>query len=128
MRFPFPLLPGEFELPDEWLAEFGLTTSMFPLAFKISYSGTTISIPLAIIEPPWRGKEFPSDWRGFNKERMKNIFNGIILNAYMVPVQVMELPYFDYPPNPFKYRVYDGFHRFYAAIAFGLKDLPVIVC
>jgi hypothetical protein len=124
MRFPFPRLPGEFEIPDEWWAAAGMTgfTPSAP-AYLSTDAGARV-IPLREIEPPFRPPERPLDFRGFDRARMVRILSGFADGAGIEAVPLTELPQPEFPQAPFGYRVTDGFHRFYASAAAGFKCLP----
>ena len=126
MRFPFPLLPAEFEIPDEWWTEAGMT------GFKPSgsaYRSTAAANPISLrdIEPPCRYPEHPLDWHSFNRARLISVLNGIAAGDTIEPVPVAELQPIEFLRNPYRYRVKDGFHRFYASVAAGFECLPVTI-
>lgn len=124
MRFPFPLLPATFELPEEWLAEAGLQ-GFRPEGEAFRSAGDRVLIlPLREIEPPARWPEYPNDFQGFDRARMIRILAGIVAGDVIEPVPVLILPQPDAPRAPFRYRVRDGFHRFHASIAAGFTCLP----
>ena len=50
MRFPFPRLPGEFEIPDEWLTEAGMTGFTPSASAYPSTDPAARAIPLRDIE------------------------------------------------------------------------------
>jgi hypothetical protein len=126
MRFPLPLLPAEFELPDEWWVEAGL---MGFTSRGRAYGSTAIAVlvPLREIEPPPRNPERPLSWRGFDRARMISVLVDIATGAEIAPVSVVRLPEVEFPPSPYRYRVRDGFHRFYASVAAGFECLPVVI-
>ena len=127
MRFPFPLLPAEFEIPDDWWTEAGMTS------FKPSgsaYRSTVAAklVPLREIEPPFRFPERPLCWRGFDRARLISVLSGFVADAEIEPVPLFALPPLEFwEPAPFRYRVKDGFHRFYASVAAGFGCLPVTI-
>jgi hypothetical protein len=127
MRYQMPNYPCEFELPDSWLAEAGMT------GFKraaLAYHSTAdaVLIRLAEIEPPFRVMTVPQDWRGFDRTRMISILKGIAAGAEIKPVPLFQPPAVPfYIPQPYKYRTRDGTHRFYASIAAGFECLPCVV-
>jgi hypothetical protein len=127
MRFPFPLLPAEFEIPDEWWIEAGMPGFTPSSSAYRSTAGTTHTIRLRDIEPPFRFPERPLDWHGFDRTRLVRVLNWIATGAEIEPVPVVELPAADFPPAPFRYRVRDGLHRFYASVAAGFECLPVVI-
>ena len=126
MRFFFPLLPAEFEVPDEWWSEAGMV-GFTPRARSYRSALTANLIPLREIEPPFRFPEYPLDWRGFSRDRLIAILSGIAADAEIDPVPVIEVPPTDVPPAVFRYRVHNGLHRFYASVAAGFECLPVVI-
>ena len=46
--------------------------------------------------------------------------------AMIQPVPVTEIPFIDLDPSPYRFRVHDGFHRFYASVAAGFEALPTV--
>ena len=126
MRFHFPLLPAEFEIPDSWWIEAGMA------AFRASAPGYRSSpeaalVLLRTVEPPFRNPGVLRDWRGFDRARMIRVLGGIAGDAEMPPVPVVALLPTDDPAGPFAWRVCDGFHRFYASVAAGFEMLPVVI-
>ena len=79
MRYSFPRLPGEFEIPDQWLSEAGMTGFVASGRRAYCSAETAVLVPLREVEPP------------------------------------------------FRYRVRNGFHRFYASVAAGFECLPTII-
>ena len=126
MRFSFPLFPAQFEIPDEWWAEAGMQDFKVSGPAFHSTAGTEM-VPLRQVEPPFRFSEYPKDWRGFERGRLISIFQGIAAGADMPPVPVVELPPSDISPHPFRLRVCNGLHRFYASVAAGFTHLPVVI-
>jgi hypothetical protein len=126
MRFSFPLLPAEFEIPDEWWFEAGMA-DFVPLGPAYRSIAAATLIPLRAIEPPFRFPESPLDWHGFDRVRLICILSGFVKGDEIKPVPVVELPPADVPPAPFRYRVRDGVHRFYASVAAGFQCLPAVV-
>jgi hypothetical protein len=121
MRYPMPNYPCEFEIPDDWLTEAGIEgfTRTAP-----AYRSTpaAVAVPLREIEPPYRVPE--KDWRGFDRGRLVSVLVGIATGAEIEPVPLLKLPPSDFPAAPYRYRVRNGFHRFYASIAAGFECLP----
>jgi hypothetical protein len=123
MRFPMPNFPCEFEIPDDWLAEAGMDSF---IRAGVSYRSTPAArlLPLTAVEPVYRLVGHPKDWRGFDRVRLISVLKGIVADAEIEPVPLFELPVTDYPHTPYRYRVLNGFHRFYASIAAGFDHLP----
>jgi hypothetical protein len=127
MRYSFPLLPGEFEIPDQWWAEAGMT-GFVPVGRRAYCSAeTAVLVPLRDVEPPFRLQECKLDGNGFDRLRLISILRGFVAATEIVPVPLIRLPSADFPPAPFGYRVRDGFHRFYASVAAGFECLPSII-
>ncbi len=85
-----------------------------------------VLVPLREIEPPitpWT----PKDWCGFDHDRLVRILNDIATGVEIEPVPLVELPAQDFPPALYRYRVRDGFHRFYASVAAGFECLPAVI-
>jgi len=118
-----PNYPCEFELPDSWLAEAGMAnfTSKAP-AYRSTVDA--VLVPLADVEPPYRRVTHPKDWRGFDRVRMVSILKGIFAGAAIEPVPLLELPTSELSLRPYRYRVLNGVHHFYASIAAGFESLP----
>jgi hypothetical protein len=120
-----PNYPCEFELPDEWWLAAGME-SFTPAASAYRSTAASATILLRDIEPPPRAT--PNDWRGFDRERLISVLSGIAAGADIPPVPVDELrPINDWSQQPYKYRVRDGFHRYYASIAAGFRKLPALI-
>jgi hypothetical protein len=128
VRYLMPNYPCEFEIPDAWLAEAGFDkfTPSAP-AYHSDADGMKL-VPLREIEPPYRLCAYAKDWLGFDRARLVDVLKGIVDSANIKPVPLMQLP----PGNrlvivQYRYRVRDGFHRFYASIAAGFEFLPATV-
>lgn len=126
MRFPFPLLPAEFEIPDDWWAESGMV-GFVPASSSYRSQPDAKLVRLRDIEPPFRFPEYPIDFHGFCRQRMIRILSGFAADAEIEPVPVAVYPPVDIPPAAFQYRVGNGLHRFYASVAAGFEYLPVVV-
>lgn len=126
MRFPFPLLPAEFEIPDDWWAEAGMA-GFVPTRGSYRSRADAIIVRLRDVEPPSRLPECLLDFKGFSRDRMVRVLSGFVTDAEIEPVTVAMYPPVDLPPAIFRYRVWDGVHRFYASVAAGFEYLPVVV-
>jgi hypothetical protein len=126
MRFRFPLLPAEFEIPDSWWADAGMT-AFCPGAQSYRSTPNAIVVPLREIEPPFRNPDGVRDWNGFDRSRMIRVLGWMATGAEIEPVPVVALPPADDPAAPFAYCVCNGFHRFYASVAAGFEMLPVVI-
>lgn len=126
MRFSFPLFPAEFEIPDEWWTEAGMAGFT---ATRSAYCSTVEArlILLRDIESPFRFPECSKDFHGFDRARLISVLNGIATETEIEPVPLIELPKVEFVPAPYRYRVLNGFHRFYASVAAGFEYLPTII-
>jgi hypothetical protein len=127
MRYPMPHYPCDFEIPDDWLHATGMT-GFAASGDAFRSHPDAVLLPLTEIEPPFRMIDYPKDFRGFDRARLISVFEGIAAGAVIEPVPVATLPRGVFPfSEPFKYRVRDGYHRFYASIAAGFRFLPAVV-
>jgi hypothetical protein len=124
MRHPMPNYPCEFEIPDAWLAEAGMD-GFTRSASAYRSTAVAVLVPLREIEPPYRVPEL--DWRDFDRSRLISVLKGIATGAEIAPVPLLQLPPGDFPAAPYRYRVRNGFHRFYASIAAGFEQLPAVI-
>jgi hypothetical protein len=125
MRFLFPRFPAEFQIPDEWWTEAGMTGFTPSTSAYRSTPEATSVVPLFDIEPPFRLPAVPKDFHGFDRERMIRLLRGIAADVTLPPVGLLILPPLaDISAPPFKYRLLCGVHRFYASIAAGFEFLP----
>jgi hypothetical protein len=121
MRFSTPTnIP--FEIPDDWwtfteMDKFVRTTDYY--LYPPEHSGIQIK-SLAEIEPPTRSAGIPP----FRKYKLIPLLLAFQSPAECVlpPIQVLGM---DSPPCRFK--VYNGFHRYYASVAAGYTHIPVVV-
>ena len=60
---------------------------------------------------------------GLNDERLESLLRAFCSDTPLPPVEVIELK----SAEPYRYRVYDGTHRYRASIAAGFSRLPVRV-
>jgi hypothetical protein len=126
MRYPMPNYPCDFEIPEAWLAEAGMD-GFTKSASAYRSSAAAVLVPLQTIVPPPRFPAAPKDWHGFDRARFVSVLEGITTGAEIEPVPLLELPPHDIWPPPYRYRVRDGFHRFYASIAAGFEFLPAVL-
>ena len=119
MRFPMPNHPCDFEIPDDWFT--GIVMNDFtPVSRTYHSTAEAVPVPLVEIEPPYRVPTCVKDLRGFDRERLVLVLQGIAMGAQIPPVPLLEIR----QAGPYRYRVFDGFHRFYASIAAGFECLP----
>jgi hypothetical protein len=126
MRYAMPHFPCEFDIPDDWLVEAGMT-GFAPTTIAYRSSSNAHPIPLVAIEPPSRVLTVPKDGCGFERARLVSVLKGIVTAAEIEPVPLLELPVYEFGPNTYRYRVRDGFHRFYASIVAGFEYLAAVI-
>jgi hypothetical protein len=126
MRYAMPNFPSEFEIPDDWLTEAGLI-GFVPTTTAYHSSSDAVLVPLIVIEPPHRILAVTKDWRGFDRSRFISVLKGIVAAAEIEPVPLLELPVFEFAPNTYRFRVRNGFHRFYASIVAGFECLSATI-
>jgi hypothetical protein len=124
MRFPMPHFSTEFEIPDEWLSEANFV-GFKPSAVAYRSSPCAILVPLTRAEPIARFTSHPKDFRCFDRARLIRILQGLVADDEIGPVEAIELPGREFCDVPYRYRVCDGYHRFYASIAAGFAMLPL---
>ena len=123
MRFPMPNFPCEFEILDEWWIEAGMPSFT---RHRPAYRSTTTNIVgLDDIEPIFRRLCTPRDWHGFRRDGLVSILRGFVADDEIPPIELLILPVLhDLSGDPFKFRVVNGYHRFYASIAAGFAFVP----
>jgi len=126
MRYAMPNFPSDFEIPDDWLADAG-AAGFVPTTPAYRSSSDAILVPLVDIEPPHRVLTIAKDWRGFDRPRLISVLKGIVTGADIEPVPLLELPVFEFAPNTYRFRVRNGFHRFYASIVAGFECLAAVI-
>jgi hypothetical protein len=124
MRFPMPHFPAEFEIPDKWLSEANFV-GFKPQAAAYRSSPGAVLVPLTTVEPIARFTSHPKDFRGFDRARPIRILQGFVVGDEIEPIEAIGLPAREFCDAPYRYRVCDGFHRFYASIAAGFAMLPL---
>jgi hypothetical protein len=110
-----PNFPADFEIPDDWLTESGIV-GFAPVARAYRSSSNAMLVPPAHVEPPFRFVSVTKDWRGFDRARFISLLKGIVAAAEIKPVPLLELPVYEFGPSTYRYRVRNGFHRFYASV------------
>lgn len=115
-----------FEIPTEWWEAAGMpgfVRSAPHYDFNFDRNGKVV--PVAEVAPPRRKPGcggFSKD--GFDEERMVSILRAFCAGKPLPPVEVTEVCI---NSALFRYRVYNGLHRYYASIAAAFSHLPVTV-
>lgn len=124
----FPLSDGRtFEIPDAWWAAAGMAAfqrkaETYLVGPHTASTDQPVSlVALADIVPFQRALGVEKDFGGFDRDRMVNILRGFVEGAKIPPVFVRPGG-----RDPYRYSLYDGFHRFHAAVAAGYNLLPVV--
>jgi hypothetical protein len=126
MRYAMPAFPFEFEIPDDWLIKAD-AVGFKPTTTAYRSTSKAMLVPLVAVEPPYRVLTVVKDWRGFDRGRFISVLKGIVTAAEIEPVPLLQLPVFEFAPNTYRFRVRDGFHRFYASIVAGFERLPAVI-
>lgn len=126
MRFPMPNYPCEFEVPDAWLAK-ACFDKFTPAGRAFRSTATAILVPLASILPPHRSPKVTKDWRGLDRARFVSVLHGIVAGDEIEVVTGRRLADEQFPDAAYTHRVIDGFHRFYASVAAGFSQLPMVL-
>jgi hypothetical protein len=119
------IVPGSsigFVIPDDWW-QFCDMENFRPATTFYLYSQRDVgvhTVPIAEVRPPERDAGVV----GFHKNRLAPILLAFTSDRCAVPaVPVRELAGSD----PYRYEVFDGYHRYYASITAGYTRLPVII-
>jgi hypothetical protein len=78
----------------------------------------TAVVPIAEIEPPMRDEGIAL----FNLPRLRELAQGLVAGSRILPIEVgpsLNVAY--------RYRVLNGFHRFYLCRYFGYKEIPTVL-
>jgi hypothetical protein len=126
MIFQMPHYPCTFEIPDEWLSGTGMS-GFEPTTAGYRSTATAVLIPLTAIEPVPRFSTHPKDWHGFERTRLIHLLKRFVAGEEVDPVPLFLLPVFEFANSPYRYRVLDGFHRFYGSIAAGFSHLSAVI-
>jgi hypothetical protein len=123
MRFSDPI---DFDIPDEWWSAAGMERferrsaayrAGDPELLSASEWPTEL-VPLKLIEPPRRAPGVAL----FGRERMISVLAGFVADDRLPPIEVNTVEGGRSP-----YRVYHGYHRYYASWAAGFDLVPVVV-
>jgi len=123
MKFTTQTKGKGFEIPDDWwefseMNEFELNGGGF-YPYSLSVQDVKI-INIDVIEPPARNKNIIS----FKKYKLIPVLLGFKSpECALPPVEAQILN----TSNTYKYKIINGYHRFYASVAVGYKKLPIII-
>jgi hypothetical protein len=123
----FETLAGvSFEIPDDWwsfteMDSFSPKGGRFYPYQRSGIIGDIQVVPLPHIEPPMRNSGVPL----FKKYKMVPILLAFLSpECALPPVEVQALA----PSEMYRFKVYNGYHRYYASIAVGYTKLPILTC
>lgn len=121
MYIPVPDDTIKVEIPDEWW-KFSEMDTFSPVGTFYLYSpndGVKI-VPVAEVEPPQRNVGVTP----LKKSRLVPILMAFVSKVNAVPpIDVSASA----AGSRYKYRVANGYHRYYASIAAGYRDIPVVI-
>jgi hypothetical protein len=118
VRFTRPA-GGTFEIPDEWWRFADMNTFSLDGArcFPVDPARVDDLVPVVDIEPPERDPGVAP----FKKAKMVPILMAFVSSNALPPIEVCRLGV----AAPYRYRLYDGYHRFYASVAVGYPMVPI---
>ena len=120
-----PHPPLGFEIPDEWWTEAGMV-GFVPSADAYPHADDSLLVieacPRAEVAPIIRVPSVVKDAHGFDRVRLVRVLSGLRSGAVLPPVDVVKLP--RATEEGFRYRLIDGFHRFYGSMAAGFTHIP----
>ena len=122
MRCRVPHEPIEFDIPDDWwdLANAsGFMPSQTAFVASSNSEWPTTLVRIIDVEAPRRDAGVV----GLRKDRTVSILRAFFEGTELPPLEVHESP----EPRRFRFRVRDGFHRYYVSIAAGFSMLPVSI-
>jgi len=121
----FEIAPGQvvFEIPDDWwfFAEMDRLSSNGGrfYAYPPHFRGVEV-VPLSDVEPPMRNSGVPP----FKKYKMVPILFALSSpECALPPIDVDALT----APAAYRFKVHNGYHRYYASAAAGYRLLPVVI-
>jgi hypothetical protein len=123
MKFKTPKTGVEFEIPDEWwefseMNKFELNGGRFYL-YSTCFENVE-AVDISEIEPPTRNKEIPP----FKKYKLVPVFMAFMSQENSLPpVEVI----LNKNAEQYKYKVKNGYHRYYASVAVGFPLLPIVI-
>lgn len=124
MKFQTSKTEVEFEIPGEWWS-FAEMHSFRPngggfYPYSPALAEGVQVVPLSSIEPPMRSEGVPP----FKKYKLVPVLLAFQSpECALPPVEVMRAT----SSSPYQFRVHNGYHRFYGAVAAGYSKLPVVI-
>jgi hypothetical protein len=113
--------PGStgFDIPEEWWRFAGMDAFALNGArcFPVDAARVDDLVAIADIEPPQRDPGIAA----FKKAKMVPILMALVAGNELPPVKACRFG----SPSQYRYRLCDGFHRFYASVAVGYPMVPI---
>lgn len=122
MEFAVPGAQLRFAIPDEWWRFCDMQTFRPSTHFYLYAPGfdNAATVPITEIEPPVREAGIPS----FRKYKLVPVLLAFTSPERVLPaVRAERLD----TAGRYRYRVLNGYHRFYASVAVGYSSLPVVL-
>jgi hypothetical protein len=121
MQFSTPAPGINFEIPDEWWTFVEIEGfAPAPNGFYPPNTSDCVLLDLAEVEPPSRNAGVPL----FKKEKFVPVLFAMRSEeSTLPPIQVLPRTL----PGRYRFRVFNGFHRFYASAAVGFARLPAVI-
>jgi hypothetical protein len=115
-----------FEIPDAWWAEAGMPDFVckrdaYRAAPSELHPGHPITLVASQAIAPLH-RSVPLDFGGFDRARMVRILHGFVADDAIEPIKLR----LD-TQGVYTHRLYDGLHRFHAAVAAGFSHVPALV-
>jgi hypothetical protein len=125
MRFENSVAGVPFEIPDDWwsfaeMDSFSPRGGGFYPYRQSEVTGDIHVVPLADIEPPMRNSGVPP----FKKYKMLPVLLAFLSpECALPPVEVQRSA----PSERYRFKVHNGYHRYYASAAVGYTRLPIVI-
>jgi hypothetical protein len=120
MIYEVPDGTSNFEIPDDWLVEAaiaGFTPGKDH--YNTDISACSGIVLLSSIAPPLRDK---GEFWFRDRQTVVSLLKAYLNGDRLEPIEVWPLPIGDAG----RYKVRDGFHRFYTSIAAGFTRIPIV--
>jgi hypothetical protein len=113
---------GEFSIPHEWWTEAEMDDFRpQSQAYLITIYPSVLLVPINQVAPQLMDQRQHLGHGGFDRNRMVDILRGIATGSVIPPVPVVERQ-----QGPYRYRLANGTHRYYASVAAGFSHLPTV--
>jgi hypothetical protein len=125
MQFETPITGIRFEIPDDWWSFAEMDTfvlrggGFYPYQQCASAAEIDV-VPLTDVEPPLRDSGVPP----FKKYKLVPVLFALLSPEGTLP----PVEGFMASSGRHRFRVRNGYHRYYASVAVGFSKLPIVVC